>query len=251
MIQSDPPIRRMTIRTPKASASTLLALSAVVVICRKNTRCPPSARSPARQGRPGCSVAPQDWFLGQRTRSPSAGWRVPTRSDTPPSARWSPEAMDRFIGRLRTDPVIKDIHRGSGISSPDQTIEPGITTPRCGHAVTPGGPDRIVTDRRQQATKSRERFALLEFRNLRHGYARRRQRSHPGSVAHSAGIDRHIVHSTGVCRALRNAADWHIARCRRSCASRKLREGSGRGGQGYENCESYFCRGVRHGEAPL
>src|ERR1700732_4851247 len=40
MIQSDPPIRRTTIRTPKASASTLLALSAVVAICRKNTKSP-------------------------------------------------------------------------------------------------------------------------------------------------------------------------------------------------------------------
>jgi hypothetical protein len=41
MIQSDPAISRMTIRTPKASASTLLVLSAPVVMCRKNTRCTP------------------------------------------------------------------------------------------------------------------------------------------------------------------------------------------------------------------
>src|SRR3982074_34494 len=41
MIHSDPPISRMTIRTPKASASTLLVLSGPVVMCRKNTRCTP------------------------------------------------------------------------------------------------------------------------------------------------------------------------------------------------------------------
>src|SRR5258708_33227988 len=41
MIQSDPPITRNTIRTPNASASTLLVLLGPVVMCRKNTRCTP------------------------------------------------------------------------------------------------------------------------------------------------------------------------------------------------------------------
>src|SRR5439155_2970538 len=41
----------------------------------------------------------------------------------------------------------------------------------------------------------------LELRNRRRGYVRLRERSYPGSVAHAAGIDRRIVHSTGVCRA--------------------------------------------------
>src|SRR6266446_2548072 len=37
MIQSDPPITRSTIRTPNASASTVLVLSGPVVMCRKIT----------------------------------------------------------------------------------------------------------------------------------------------------------------------------------------------------------------------
>jgi hypothetical protein len=37
MIQSDAPIRRMTIRTHKARAGTLLVLSAPVAMCRKLT----------------------------------------------------------------------------------------------------------------------------------------------------------------------------------------------------------------------
>ena len=38
MIQSDPPTMSMAMRTPKASASTLLVLSGPVLMCRKNTR---------------------------------------------------------------------------------------------------------------------------------------------------------------------------------------------------------------------
>ena len=38
MIQSDPTIRRKTIKTPNASASTLLTLSGPVVMCRKKTQ---------------------------------------------------------------------------------------------------------------------------------------------------------------------------------------------------------------------
>ncbi len=41
MIHSEPPITRNTISKPNASASTLLVLSAPVVMCRKNTRCTP------------------------------------------------------------------------------------------------------------------------------------------------------------------------------------------------------------------
>ena len=41
MIQSDPTIRRKTIKTPKASARTLFTLSGPVVMCRKKTRCTP------------------------------------------------------------------------------------------------------------------------------------------------------------------------------------------------------------------
>jgi hypothetical protein len=36
MIHSDPPIKRMTIRVPKASANTLLVLSGPVVTCRNH-----------------------------------------------------------------------------------------------------------------------------------------------------------------------------------------------------------------------
>ena len=38
MIQSDPPITRITMSIPKANASTLLVLSGPVVMCRKKTR---------------------------------------------------------------------------------------------------------------------------------------------------------------------------------------------------------------------
>ena len=38
MIQSDPPTTSVTIKTPKASASTLLVLSGPVLMCRKNTK---------------------------------------------------------------------------------------------------------------------------------------------------------------------------------------------------------------------
>ena len=41
MIQSDPTMISMTMRTPKASASTLLALSGPVVMWMKKTRCTP------------------------------------------------------------------------------------------------------------------------------------------------------------------------------------------------------------------
>jgi hypothetical protein len=44
MIQSDPPITSSTIRTPNASASTLLVLSGPVVMCRK-IMAPPPGRS--------------------------------------------------------------------------------------------------------------------------------------------------------------------------------------------------------------
>jgi hypothetical protein len=48
-----------------------------------------------------------------------------------------------------------------------------------------------------------------------------RLRSYPGGVAHSAGIDRHIVHSTRVCWAPRNTTDRHISHCPRTSGSRK------------------------------
>jgi hypothetical protein len=41
MIQSDPTMINMTMRTPNASASTLLALSGPVVMWMKKTRCTP------------------------------------------------------------------------------------------------------------------------------------------------------------------------------------------------------------------
>ena len=41
MIQSEPAITSATIRTPNASASTLLVLSGAVLMCRKKTRCTP------------------------------------------------------------------------------------------------------------------------------------------------------------------------------------------------------------------
>ena len=64
-------------------------------------------------------------------------------------------------------------------------------------------------------------FASLELRNRGRGYVRLRERSYPGSVAHSAGIDRHIVHSTSVCWAPRNTTDRHISHCPRTSGSRK------------------------------
>src|SRR5258708_6590766 len=106
-------------------------------------------------------------------------------------------------------------------------------------------------------------FTSLELRNRRRGYVRLRERSYPGSVAHSAGIDRHIVHSTSVCRAPCNTTDRHISHCPRTCSSRKSshapqtglsasgaasRKGSGRWGQVHEQCDSDFYGGVRHGE---
>ena len=106
-------------------------------------------------------------------------------------------------------------------------------------------------------------FASLELRNRRRGYVRLRERSYPGSVAHSAGIDRHIVQPTGVCRAPRNTADRHISDCPRTSRSRKSshcpqtcvaasvsasRKGSGRWGQDHEQCDSDFYGGVRHGK---
>ena len=41
MIHNEPPITTKTIKSPKASANTLLVLSGPVVMCRKKTRCPP------------------------------------------------------------------------------------------------------------------------------------------------------------------------------------------------------------------
>jgi hypothetical protein len=64
-------------------------------------------------------------------------------------------------------------------------------------------------------------FASVELRNRGRGYVRLRERSYPGSVAHSAGIDRHIVQSTGVCRAPPNTTDRHISDCPRTSQSRK------------------------------
>src|ERR1700676_3947543 len=110
---------------------------------------------------------------------------------------------------------------------------------------------------------SRTLFASLELRNRRGGYVRLRQRTYPGSVAHSAGIDRRIVHSTAVGRAPRNTADRHISHRPRTSGSRKSshcpqtcmsasvsasRKGSGRWGQDHEQCDSDFYGGVRHGE---
>src|ERR1700730_16545679 len=64
-------------------------------------------------------------------------------------------------------------------------------------------------------------FAFLDLLSRRDGYVRLRERSYPGSVAHAAGIDRHIVHSTSVCRAPRNTTDRHISDCPRTGGSRK------------------------------
>jgi hypothetical protein len=36
-----------------------------------------------------------------------------------------------------------------------------------------------------------------------------------------SAVGRHIVQSTNICRALRNATDWHISRSGRACVSRK------------------------------
>src|ERR1700676_1016742 len=77
MIQSDPPIRRMTIRTPKASAKTLLVLSGPEVMCSKNTRCTPIASTTSATG----MLAPiPDRCQRQRERSPSAESRALARS---------------------------------------------------------------------------------------------------------------------------------------------------------------------------
>ena len=83
---------------------------------------------------------------------------------------------------------------------------------------------RIIQDFGQQRAVlqgSPTLFASLELRNRRGGYVRLRQRSYPGSVAHSAGIDRRIVHSTGVGRAPRNTTDRHVSHRPRTSGSRK------------------------------
>jgi hypothetical protein len=68
---------------------------------------------------------------------------------------------------------------------------------------------------------SRTLLASLELRNHRGGYLRLWEETYPGSVAHSAGIDRRIVHSTSVCWAPRNTTDRHISHSRRASGSRK------------------------------
>src|SRR6476661_711089 len=63
---------------------------------------------------------------------------------------------------------------------------------------------------RTAATTVRNRESCsqsFELRNHRGAYARRRWGRYPRSVADPARIDRHIVHSAGVCRALRDTAD--------------------------------------------
>ena len=64
-------------------------------------------------------------------------------------------------------------------------------------------------------------FASVELRDRRRGYVRLRKRSYPGSIAHAAGIDRHIVHSPSVCRAPRNTTDRNISHRPRTGGSRK------------------------------
>ena len=59
MIHSEPPITRITISRPKASAITLLVLSGPVVMCRKNTRCTPIcaiASTTSATGMLGCQT---------------------------------------------------------------------------------------------------------------------------------------------------------------------------------------------------
>src|ERR1700720_3902536 len=113
---------------------------------------------------------------------------------------------------------------------------------------------------------SRTLLASLELRNRRGGYVRLRQRSYPGSVAHSSGIDRHIVHSTGVGWAPRNTTDRHISyrsrtsgprkssHCPQTCVSASVstaRKRGGRWGQDHEQRDSDFYGGVGHGNAPV
>jgi hypothetical protein len=68
-------------------------------------------------------------------------------------------------------------------------------------------------------------LASVELRDRRGGYLRPRKRSHPGSVAHAAGIDRHVVQATGVCRAPRNSTDRHISHCAGTSRPRKSSHG--------------------------
>ena len=69
-------------------------------------------------------------------------------------------------------------------------------------------------------------FASVELGDRRCGYVRPRKRSYPGSVAYAAGIDRHVVQPTGVCRAPRDSTDRYISRCPRTSRPRKSSHGA-------------------------
>src|SRR5665213_2934988 len=108
MIHSEPPITSTTMRTPNASAMTLLVLSGPVVMCRKNTRCTPI-----------CAIAraPPEYWAPRR--GPCRQYKTKSLSAAPPAPaqphRPAPPAQRRGLRPVRR----RARCRAPGIDFPD------------------------------------------------------------------------------------------------------------------------------------